>query len=321
MALGIDIYRYQTVTDWAAVKRHGVSFVYVKGSDGGGPAMVRADGQTRGAQKAGLPVGLYHYAQLSPSPEAQADVLTAEVRRLNATGLPPALDLEDPHQPGKVAREFVHRFLNRLRVNGFKSVCLYANTSMLAGIGGPEIDDDPDVVIWAAAYGPNDGRRHSLTYRGRVNIHQYTSVGTLPGISGRVDLNESLTALPDAYRGDNDMPLTNEDARLVAEAVWDTHRPHLDADNNLILPMWMWAVGANMGAWLAAQRELPAPDTGGIVQALTTQLVPIVREVMEEQASRIDRVSDLDDTEIAEAVARRIMNGPAAPPVDESTEG
>jgi GH25 family lysozyme M1 (1,4-beta-N-acetylmuramidase) len=195
MALGIDIYRYQTVTDWNAVKRHGVSFVYVKGTDGGGPAIVRADSQVRGAQSMGLPVGLYHYSQLSPSPEVQADVLTGEVRRLGAMGLPPALDLEDPHRPGAAARDFAHRFLTRLRANGFDWVTLYANTSMLTGITADTIGV-PNTVTWAAAYGPNDGRRHPLSYRGKVNIHQFTSVGVIPGISGRVDLNESLTPLP-----------------------------------------------------------------------------------------------------------------------------
>jgi GH25 family lysozyme M1 (1,4-beta-N-acetylmuramidase) len=195
MALGIDIYRYQTVTDWNAVKRHGVSFAYVKGTDGGGPAIVRGDAQVNGAKSVDIPVGLYHYAQLSPSPEVQADVLTAEVRRLDALGLPPALDLEDPHGPGAAARDFAHRFLTRLRANGFDWVTLYANTSMLNGITADTIGV-PNTVIWAAAYGPNDGRRHPLSYRGRVNIHQYTSVGVIPGISGQVDLNESLTPLP-----------------------------------------------------------------------------------------------------------------------------
>lgn len=215
MALGIDIYRYQTVTDWQAVKRHGVTFIYVKGSDGGAPAVVRATAQVRGAQSVGIPVGLYHYAQLTPSPEAQADVLTAEVQRLGATGLPPALDLEDPFHPDGVARDFARRFLNRLRANGFDSITLYANTSMLNGITADTLGV-PNTVIWAAAYGANDGRRRPLSYRGRVNIHQFTSVGIVPGISGRVDLNESLT--PFALGGDVEL---NESLRAY---IW----PHTE---------------------------------------------------------------------------------------------
>jgi GH25 family lysozyme M1 (1,4-beta-N-acetylmuramidase) len=214
MGRGIDIYRYQTVTDWNAVRASGVRFVYVKGTDGGGPALVRADGQVRGAQSVGLPVGLYHYAQLFPFPEAQANSLTGEVTRLKAFGLPPALDLEHPHQPGQPARDFTIRFLNQLRRNGFRRVTLYANTSMLTGIGADSIPaaagfDPDDVVIWAAQYSVNDGRRHPLRYAGRVNIHQYTSVGGVPGINGRVDLNE---AFDEYWIGDDD---------VSAKEVWD----------------------------------------------------------------------------------------------------
>lgn len=245
--LGIDIYRYQTVTDWNAVRRHGVSFVYVKGSDGGGPAIVRADVQVRGAQSVDLPVGLYHYAQLSPSPEAQANVLTGEVRRLGATGLPPALDLEAPHRPGGPARDFARRFLTQLRNNGFNSVTLYANTSMLTGIAADTIGV-PGTVIWAANYGNNDGNRHSMTYRGKVDVHQYTSVGLVRGISGRVDMNESLTNA--LFEGEEDMPTAEE----IAAAVWNFSAKTLNAGapDQSVLPMWVWLVGSNMGAWAGA---------------------------------------------------------------------
>lgn len=310
MALGIDIYRYQTVTDWAAVKRHGVSWVYVKASDGGGPAIVRADGQTRGAQGIGLPVGLYHYAQFSPSPEVQADVLTAEVRRLGATGLPPALDLEDPFQPDGVARDFARRFLMRLRVNGFDTVTLYANTSMLNGIVADSIGV-PNTVIWAAAYGPNDGRRHPLSYRGRVNIHQYTSVGVVPGISGRVDLNESLTQLGGG------LVATPEEIKAIAsataDAVWEAHRPHLDPNNGLVLPMWMWSVGANMGAWAGANRPLPSTSPQDIAAATVELIRAELRQQLADELSDVEVDVDVDAIadRTADRTVERMFKGPA----------
>jgi GH25 family lysozyme M1 (1,4-beta-N-acetylmuramidase) len=294
MALGIDIYRYQTVTDWNAVKRHGVSFVYVKGTDGGGPAIVRADAQVRGAQGVGLPVGLYHYAQLSPSPEVQADVLTGEVHRLDATGLPPALDLEDPHRPGGAARDFAFRFLTRLRNNGFGSVTLYGNITMLHGITAETLGV-PGMVTWAAAYGSNDGRRHPLNYRGRANIHQYTSVGTVPGISGRVDLNESLTELPGA-----DMPLSQDDVNRIANAVWEQHRPQLDKPE-VVLPMWIWAVGSNIGAWAAATRPFPAVALDDLSKGLAAELVGPLSEELSQ------RDSTLDPETVAANVARKLV--------------
>lgn len=216
MAFGIDIYRYQTVKDEQAVADAGVEFAYVKGTDGGGPAIVRADTQVNQMKRAGIPVGLYHYAQLSPSPEAQANVLTAEVKRLKAYGLPPALDLESPHVPGARARDFTVRFLQQLRSNGFVHVALYANTSMLNGIGASTIGV-PNTIVWAAQYGPNNGKRNPLRYNGPVHIHQYTSVGGVPGIAGAVDLNESLTALPGAYGSGADEMSEQQFNAIMAE--------------------------------------------------------------------------------------------------------
>lgn len=205
MALGIDLYRYQTVTDWSAVKRTDVSFVYVKGTDGAGQASVHADGMVAGAKSVGIPVGLYHYAELTPSAEVQADVLAAEVDRLQAAGIPPALDLEGPWTGRSDARSFAIRFLTRLKTH-FPTVTLYANTSMLAAINADTLGV-PGVKIWAARYGANNGGNNGLGgYAGHVDIHQYTSTGRVNGISGAVDMNESLTDIT----GGDDMATPQE---------------------------------------------------------------------------------------------------------------
>lgn len=211
--LGIDIHPYyQRSIHWPTVANGPVRYVWVKVSDGGTRYLktvqgitYRPDGQVAGARSVGLPVGGYHYAQFSPSPEAQADVLTTEVRRVGALGLPPALDLEDPFVPGAGAREFAIQFLRRLQANGFGRVAIYANTSMLANIR-PDAWNIPDLLIWAADYGTNNGGRNPdlRPYTGRADVHQYTSRGQLAGIGPEfVDLNESLTTLH--HEEDEDM--------------------------------------------------------------------------------------------------------------------
>ncbi|OLR95425.1 glycoside hydrolase family 25 protein [Actinokineospora bangkokensis] len=199
MMFGIDIYgRYQSVSDWSAVRGAGVRFAWIKASDGGGPAVVRADAFVGGAKSVGIAVGLYHFAQKSPTPEAQADVLVGEVRRLGAAGIPPALDLEDNSSTGlrwapAEARDFGTRFLQRLRAHGYSRVALYSSTSQLA-LWGPDSWGVPGLVVWAARYGTNNGTNQGLGgYAGRVDVHQYTSVGQIPGIAGSVDLNNALT--------------------------------------------------------------------------------------------------------------------------------
>jgi len=188
----LDIYRYQNVTDYHAMVRY-APHIYIKATDGAGRAVVHADGQVAGTRRGGGRVGLYHYAQATPGPRRQADVLAAEVKRLNVTGLPPALDAEES---GTTTAAFCQTFLRRLRnAHGFKQVTLYASASVLGAIK-PDRWRIPGLVVWVAAYGINDGVRHpdavTRYYRGKVHIHQYTSRGQVPGISGAVDVNEVL---------------------------------------------------------------------------------------------------------------------------------
>lgn len=198
MSPGVDIYRYQTVTDWHALAG-AVSWAYVKLTDGAGPAVVRGDKQVNGCQSVNIPVGGYHYAQPG-NPEQQAAVLLSEIRRLGAVDLAPALDLEAPFTPGSAAKDFGIRFCRAVAEAGYRPA-VYMSASW-AGTMRPDQWGIPGLVIWVAAYGTNSGaaydpKRTPATvtryYAGRYDIHQYTSTGRVAGISGVVDVNEALT--------------------------------------------------------------------------------------------------------------------------------
>ncbi|WP_077241394.1 glycoside hydrolase family 25 protein [Amycolatopsis azurea] len=198
MALGIDIYsRFQTVTNWQAVKDHGVTFVFVKLTDGGGlPNGGRntGDALVAGARSVGIPVGGYHFAQLRPSPEAQADILIEQVRRTGATGCVPMLDLEDnprgsemPNIPDGQKRNFAIRFCNRVAGHGFRPGVYMSNAH--AKMLRPDQFGVPDLVIWIARYGAKPDPA-----AGRYDIHQFSDSGQVGGIrASSVDLNESYT--------------------------------------------------------------------------------------------------------------------------------
>lgn len=209
----VDVYdRYQDITNMAAFAA-ATDAAYLKGSDGAGPAAVKADAFARVMHETDTPFGLYHYAQFSPSPEVQARVLAAEVKRLGATGLPPALDLEAPFSPNAVARDFAYRFLMELRRQGFDTVTLYANTSMLTGIRAWDLGV-PGLRIWAATYGGNDADfdqddrdRLARQYPHPVWLYQYSSTGRVPGIPQNTDLNMFMTT--DGW-DDDDMGATEQ---------------------------------------------------------------------------------------------------------------
>lgn len=190
MAFGIDIYRRnQTVKNYGLVKAAGVTFAWVKGTDGGGVASGgSADNEVRGFQSVGIPVGLYHFSQPG-DPAAQARVLLREVARLGATGVVPMLDMED-NAPGHGAnipmaskRTWITRFTDEVRRNGFRP-CVYMNNSDAKTIRPDTLAGDLVIVI--ARYGAKPN------YGGRFDVHQYSSTGTVPGISASgVDLDES----------------------------------------------------------------------------------------------------------------------------------
>lgn len=198
MSKGVDVHcYYQRGFNFATAKAAGYDFAYVKVSDGGarytktvGGLLYLPQTQVDGAKAAGMLVGGYHYAEPSPSPEAQADVLTAEVRRLGALGLPPALDLEAPFTPGQAAKDFALRFLRRLKANGFNQVTVYGYTAMFGAIR-PDLWDIPGLVIWVSRPAQAGSYKNSY-YSGRADIHQFDSTGVVGGVSG-VDLNVTLT--------------------------------------------------------------------------------------------------------------------------------
>lgn len=213
--LGVDIYRYQTVTDWRALARS-VGYAWVKLTDGNGPAVTRGDKQVNGCKSVGVPVGGYHWAQPG-DPEHQASVFTGELRRLKALDLAPALDLEDEKFSLPTARDFGVRFCRAIARAGYRPA-VYMSASW-AGALRPDQWGIPNLIIWLAAYGTNDGERHSSAvarhYRGRYDVHQYTSNGRVPGISGAVDLNWSTIGVP--RNGTN----TEDDMALTDPIDWD----------------------------------------------------------------------------------------------------
>jgi hypothetical protein len=186
MAVGVDVHcYYQRGIRWNEVS--GVGYVWVKVSDGTAPytktvggVTYRPDTHVAGAKSRGIPVGGYHYAQPG-DPRAQADLLIREVKRLGATGVLPALDIEAPFEANAAARSFGEAFCNRVRELGFRPV-VYMSDSFAKALQPASWASQP--VLWIARYG-------SKPVNTRFDIHQYSSSLSLPGSAGAVDFNDS----------------------------------------------------------------------------------------------------------------------------------
>ncbi|EIW79294.1 glycoside hydrolase family 25 protein [Coniophora puteana RWD-64-598 SS2] len=94
---GIDVSDYQTDIDWSSVASSGVTFAYIKATEGTGYTSPQFSGQYEGASNAGIIRGAYHFAHPDESDGAtQASYFVSNGGGWTADGitLPGALDIE-----------------------------------------------------------------------------------------------------------------------------------------------------------------------------------------------------------------------------------
>ncbi len=189
---GIDLSHHNGHVDFNAVRDAGISFVYLKATDGVGDVdPLFADNFAR-AKAAGLKVGVYHFFRTHRGGRQQAEVLLETVRDLDVD-LPLAIDLEkDSHTRGH--REDVvpriRTMIARLRDEG-RRVILYANYDQFADfLDGNFRGED----LWLAT-----SREPSNPYDPRT-IWQYSHHGHVPGITGDVDMNAFVGSRDDFDR-------------------------------------------------------------------------------------------------------------------------
>lgn len=212
--LGIDTASWQGQPNWTQVANTGRRFVYIKSSEGTDFVSPTLDGQYQGARAAGLTVGLYHFADPSQSPEANADFFATHVNHYQAIPghLPPCLDLETG--TGDLSN-WASRFISRLRAQtGCVRVMIYSSASFFRN----QIREDwadANVALWIASWQVTPGQPSYMSPR--VAIHQYADDGVVSGINGKVDLDIAVWPLSTIVPGSTPTPppaTTNGDAQV-----------------------------------------------------------------------------------------------------------
>lgn len=312
MARGTDLHPYyQRGLRWDQVSD--LAFAWVKVSDGAsaytrteGGVVYRPDTHVAGAKSRGIPVGGYHYAQPTPGPEVQADVLLAEVRRLGATGVAPMLDLEAPFRPDAAARAFGIAFCRRIAAAALRPA-VYLSASFAAALR-PDQWDVPELVIVIARYGARPEAPGAGRYPGRYDVHQYTSGGTLPGSAGAIDFDESYT--DHHLDPEGAMPFTSDDfAKFMWGNVFDSAGDRNYAQFIKDLDAKVTALGSSLGAVtkLLTDSSAHPVDTQQLAAALegklVAELVPAVTEAVTRAAG----------TETADEVRRMLVERLASP--------
>ncbi|MBP5385322.1 MAG: Ig-like domain-containing protein [Lachnospiraceae bacterium] len=193
--LGIDVSKYQPSINWTSVKNSGVSFVIIRcGYRGSSTGVLIQDpyfvSHIKGAKAAGLKVGVYFFTTALTEAEAIEEAsMCAYLCSGYGINYPVFMDCESSNRPGynglsaSQRTQIIQAFCNTLKSAGY-TPGVYANKTWLtekmnaSALSGYK--------IWLAQYnaaGP--------TYNGRYDLWQYTSRGSVSGISGNVDMNQS----------------------------------------------------------------------------------------------------------------------------------
>lgn len=194
-SLGIDVSKWQGEIDWDKVKNDGIDFVIIRcGYRGSVTGSLVEDPyfqqNIRGATAAGLQVGVYFFTQAVNEVEAveEASMVVSLIRDYELT-YPVFIDTEGAGGDGRA---------DSLSVEDRTAVCeafctTVKNAGFEAGVYASrnwynknlETAFLEDFVIWLAEY------RSVPLYQGYYQMWQYTSKGSVNGISGNVDMNIS----------------------------------------------------------------------------------------------------------------------------------
>lgn len=203
----IDVSRYQGAIDWAQVAAAGYKGAMLKTVSTNHKLSKRADGlyidptfetNYRNAKAAGLDVGVYYYTYATSKAMADAELsLLADALRGKTLEMPVAVDVEDNkfRVLGKQALTDLTAYaLKKVEDMGFYAQ-LYTYTSFAKTrlyMGGAALSP---YDVWLADY---TGKAPAVTFA--YNTHQHTSKGSVPGISGNVDLNVTTRNYPKIIR-------------------------------------------------------------------------------------------------------------------------
>ena len=193
----IDVSEWQGEIDWEAAKNAGVEGAIIRISYGWNNGFDKyALRNISECKRLGIPFGIYSYSYSYDKATATAEG-TDIVSLLRKAGVSPNdlsypvfYDLErwtwtgyTPPTDPAVYDEIVNAWYGQLQAAGYNNLSVYSYTSYL--YGPLNSDNIHGKTRWVASY----GQRTGFTYTSNNRGWQYTSGGTVAGITGRVDLN------------------------------------------------------------------------------------------------------------------------------------
>ncbi len=186
---GIDVSRHQNDIDWHSVAASGITFAWIKATEGGDFLDVQFRRNWQLAAAAGVRRGAYHFVTWCRPAQDQAAWFVANVAA-DPEALPPVLDVEwNPqsrscarHAPKAEALATMTIILEAMEKAYGKAPVIYAPADFFEEVMGADLARYP---LWARSL---DGA--FTGYAGRSwRVRQHSETGAVPGIAGNVDLD------------------------------------------------------------------------------------------------------------------------------------
>ncbi|MFT4032858.1 MAG: GH25 family lysozyme [Siphonobacter sp.] len=195
---GIDVSKHQGPIEWASIETFQLpassrlSFVFIKATEGISIQDKRFKLNYAAARKTRLRVGAYHFFIPWRDPVPQADNFVRTVQ-LQSGDLPPVLDIESSH-PLKSDNQTIRDIDTWLRLveKQYKvRPIIYTNRRFYQRYIREHFNDYP---LWLADYSSD---QIAGDISGKLWFWQYSELGRIPGIRGKVDFNTFLGDLED----------------------------------------------------------------------------------------------------------------------------
>lgn len=197
---GIDVAKYQGDIDWRTVKRGGISFAFIKATEGGDHLDEKFMQNWAGAGRAGIPRGAYHFFYFCRPAYQQAQWFIRNVPK-DPKALPPVLDMEwnsksktCKHRPeARAVQREMRTFLSIIERHYGKRPLIYTTVDFyqdnhLKSLKGYE--------FWLRSVA---GHPSEVYPNQRWSFWQYTGTGRIPGIRGDTDIN-AFAGTPATWR-------------------------------------------------------------------------------------------------------------------------
>lgn len=187
---GVDVSKYQGDINWPLLKSKGVSFAFIKATEGGDHLDESFLEYWKATKKSKIPRGAYHFYYFCTSARRQAQWFIKNVPK-DKSALPPVLDVEwNPasktckKKPSvKIVRRELKTFLRLLERHYGKRPIIYTapdfyQDNLKSGFGKYE--------FWLRSVASHPAKRYG---KQRWLFWQYTGTGRIPGVDGNIDIN------------------------------------------------------------------------------------------------------------------------------------